>query len=250
MRDTTYYEVLDVTQSSSPSEIKKAYRRLALRYHPDKHGEETRVHAERKFKEISEAYDVLSDPEKKTLYDTYGKDGLRGGGEREGSGRYDSRASDFHFRDPSEIFRTFFGGRDPFEDFFGGSGMMGRGGRGGTRGFFDDDDDDFFGSSSRMGGFMSRGGFGSDFGSPFGNDFESALRSGGRGDFFSSSSSSFGGNGGSFSSTSVRTTWKDGKKVTIKTENVNGKKTETVEEDGKVVKMTIDGVPQRLALDG
>ncbi len=68
-----YYEILGVPRNASQEEIKKAYRRLAMEYHPDRHPPEKRKWAEEKFKEISEAYEVLSDPEKRRHYDMYGQ---------------------------------------------------------------------------------------------------------------------------------------------------------------------------------
>lgn len=89
-----YYKILDVNKDASEKEIKKAYRKLALKHHPDKPGGN-----EEKFKEISEAYDVISNKEKRKMYDQYGKDGLNRG-----------NAPDFHFsnQDASRIFEQFF----------------------------------------------------------------------------------------------------------------------------------------------
>ena len=67
-----YYKILEIQRNASEQDIKKAYRKLALKYHPDKCNDDT------KFKEISEAYQVLSDKEKRKIYDQYGKDGLQG----------------------------------------------------------------------------------------------------------------------------------------------------------------------------
>ena len=67
-----YYEILKVSKNATYEEIKEAYRKLVLKYHPDKVPPEKKKEAEEKFKEISEAYEVLSDPEKRKLYDTYG----------------------------------------------------------------------------------------------------------------------------------------------------------------------------------
>ncbi len=100
-----YYEVLGVSKSSSPEEIKKAYRSLAKKYHPDVSTEPKEV-AEAKFKEISEAYEVLSDPEKKARYDQYGMAGMDGA-----FGKGGFTWEDFsHGDDISDIFGDLFGG--------------------------------------------------------------------------------------------------------------------------------------------
>ncbi|XP_040840300.1 dnaJ homolog subfamily B member 6 isoform X4 [Ochotona curzoniae] len=113
-----YYEVLGVQKHASPEDIKKAYRKLALRWHPDKNPE-NKEEAERKFKQVAEAYEVLSDAKKRDIYDRYGKEGLNGGGG--GGSHFDSPFEfGFTFRNPEDVFRDFFGGRDPFSfDFFG-----------------------------------------------------------------------------------------------------------------------------------
>ncbi|XP_039350754.1 dnaJ homolog subfamily B member 2-like isoform X8 [Mauremys reevesii] len=114
-----YYKVLCIPWDASDEDIKKAYRKAALKWHPDKNPE-NKEHAEWKFKEIAEAYEVLSDKSKRDLYDRYGKDGLTGA-----AGPGGSRAEDgapgftFHFRSPHDIFREFFGGQEPF---YGSSG--------------------------------------------------------------------------------------------------------------------------------
>jgi len=78
MAKRDYYEVLGVEKTASADDIKRAYRRLAIKYHPDKNpGDKD---AEAKFKECAEAYEVLSDTEKRARYDQYGHDGLRGAG--------------------------------------------------------------------------------------------------------------------------------------------------------------------------
>ncbi|MBE0519125.1 MAG: molecular chaperone DnaJ [Thermoplasmata archaeon] len=111
-----YYEVLGVSRNAAKDEIKKAYRKLAMKYHPDTNKEDPKQ-AEEKFKELSEAYEVLADDEKKTRYDQYGHEGVqstfRGGG-------FDW--SDFtHFGDISDIFGNFSGfGGSIFDQFFGG----------------------------------------------------------------------------------------------------------------------------------
>lgn len=120
MAKRDYYEVLGVSKSVSDDELKKAYRKQAVKYHPDKNpGDEE---AEKRFKEISEAYDVLKDPEKKAAYDRYGHAAFQGAGAGGGGG-----AGGYH--DPFDIFREAFGGGGGiFEEFFGGGGGGMRGG--------------------------------------------------------------------------------------------------------------------------
>ncbi|XP_070773510.1 dnaJ homolog subfamily B member 1b [Enoplosus armatus] len=109
-----YYDILGIKRGASEDDIKKAYRKQALRYHPDKNKSPG---AEEKFKEIAEAYDVLSDPKKKDIYDRYGEEGLKGGGPSGGSG---PGTFSYSFQgDPHAIFEEFFGGRNPFGQFFG-----------------------------------------------------------------------------------------------------------------------------------
>jgi len=113
MAKKDYYEVLGVIKSSSPEEIKKAYRKLALKYHPDRNkGDKT---AESKFKEASEAYHVLSDKERRTNYDQFGHAAFEGSGGKSGFSNFDF----------SHAFSDIFGS-DIFDDFFEGFGGTGR----------------------------------------------------------------------------------------------------------------------------
>lgn len=151
-----YYKILGVAKSATQDEIKKAYRKLAIKWHPDKHPQDGKDAAEAKFKEIGEAYDVLSDLSKKNIYDQVGEEGLRGGGGGGGEGpRGGMPGGNFpggfsgqnvHFRDPTEIFRAMFGGGGDDD----GMGGMPFGGMGGMPG----------------GVHMSMGGMPSGFGMP------------------------------------------------------------------------------------
>ena len=165
--ENDYYKILGVKKEATEAEIKKAYRKLALKWHPDKNPN-NREEAEEKFKKINEAYSVLSDKDKRRQYD-------RGG----------DFSFDFGSFNANDIFKDFFGDKDPFADFFGG--------------------DDF------GGGFNFGGSFGGGFGASF--------------SFSSFSSSSSGSkktvtktvNGKTIHRTE-ETTIKDGKKQVIVTE--------------------------------
>lgn len=138
-----FYKVLGVSKGATDDEIKKAYRKLALKFHPDKNKDPG---AEEKFKEIAEAFEVLSDSEKRTIFDQYGEEGLKGGA---GPGDMGSGPSSTTFQfhgDPFATFSAFFGDEDPFASMFGDSG--------------------FGGFSSRMGGMP--GGMGGMGGMPGG----------------------------------------------------------------------------------
>lgn len=131
-----YYKALGISRGATEDEIKKAYRKLALKYHPDKNKSKE---AEEKFKEIAEAYEVLSDKKKREVYDQYGEEGLKGGiGGGGGSGTGPQFTYSFH-GDPRATFAQFFGTDNPFESFF--MGGMGLGGHGGNATMFYDGDD-------------------------------------------------------------------------------------------------------------
>src|SRR5882757_1735476 len=122
MAKRDYYEVLGVNRNSTEAEIKKAYRQMALKYHPDKNPDNKE--AEDKFKEAAEAYDVLSTPEKKQRYDQFGHQGVGNGGSGGGGG--------MNMEDIFSHFGDIFGEGSPFESFFGGGNT--RGGRRVNRG--------------------------------------------------------------------------------------------------------------------
>jgi len=119
MAKRDYYEILEVSREETAEGIKKSYRRLAVKYHPDKNPGDK--HAEEKFKELGEAYEALSDPQKRAAYDQYGHSAFD---PRMRAGRGGSGAGGFH--DPFDIFREVFGGGGDggsiFDQFFGGGG--------------------------------------------------------------------------------------------------------------------------------
>ncbi|URD88548.1 DnaJ [Musa troglodytarum] len=157
-----YYKILGVDRNAKDDDLKKAYRKLAMRWHPDKNPNDKKD-AEARFKQISEAYEVLSDPQKRAVYDQYGEEALKGqvpspgagdpvGGSTFFSGAGNGPASfSFNPRSADDIFAEFFGYSSPF----GGMGGGGSGVRGGSRfaggmgGMFGDD---FFGSAFGAGG--------------------------------------------------------------------------------------------------
>eukprot|EP00921_Rhytidocystis_pertsovi_P010089 GHVQ01016167.1.p1 GENE.GHVQ01016167.1~~GHVQ01016167.1.p1 ORF type:complete len:263 (+),score=40.99 GHVQ01016167.1:386-1174(+) len=131
-----YYKLLGVSKTATDDELKKAYRKLAMKWHPDKHkGQADKKKAEEMFKDIAEAYDVLSDAERRKVYDDYGEEGLKAGGP--GQGGMDGAT--YHGVDPSELFSKFFssdhvffshggfGMDDEFPRGFGSFGSMGGG---------------------------------------------------------------------------------------------------------------------------
>lgn len=125
MAKRDYYDVLGVSRGAEQSEIKSAYRKLAIKYHPDKNPGNTE--AEEQFKEAAEAYEVLSNVEKRRRYDQFGHAGMNGAGGRGGAGG-------MNMEDIFSQFGDIFGGGSPFESFFGGGGGQSRGGRRVARG--------------------------------------------------------------------------------------------------------------------
>jgi len=229
--DADYYTVLGINRDAAESDVKKAYRKMALKWHPDKNPG-NQAEAEKMFKQISEAYEVLSDKQKREIYDRYGKAGLNGNGSSSSSSHRSGSNPRFetffanphfgthpHFRDPFDVFREFFGGRDPFANFFGTS----------------------------------------DFGFAGVDPFDQHQRihqlhhqhsmAGGPGSF-SSVSVSFGGSSlpmMNMRSVSTSTRIVNGHKIITKKVIENGIETVTVEEDGAVTSKTVNGVPQAIA---
>uniref|UniRef100_A0A8C9EQC7 DnaJ heat shock protein family (Hsp40) member B2 n=1 Tax=Pavo cristatus TaxID=9049 RepID=A0A8C9EQC7_PAVCR len=209
-----YYEALGVSRNATADDIKKAYRKAALKWHPDKNPD-NKEYAEQKFKEIAEAYEVLSDKQKRDVYDRYGKEGLMGAGP--GGSRADAGAPEFTFtfRSAHDVFREFFGGRDPFADFF--------------------DEMLALGSSLTPSHPTCPCSPGATllFPPP---------------DFFTSSFSSGADAGLGFRSVSTSTTFVNGRRITTKRIIENGRERVEVEEDGELKSIHIDGVPDDMAL--
>ncbi|OQR97852.1 hypothetical protein ACHHYP_09890 [Achlya hypogyna] len=159
-----YYQVLGVAKTATEEELKKAYRKMALKWHPDKNPDSKDL-AQKKFQEVNEAYEVLSDKQKREIYDQYGEEGLKGGIPQPGgaggpqpgvhfSSGFPSGGFSFHSSDPSKIFEQFFGTSNLHEAehmdpmfMFSNMGGMGR-------------------SSSFGGGNPFASSFGGGFGSP------------------------------------------------------------------------------------
>lgn len=118
-----YYKILGIAKGASDDDIKKAYRKLALKYHPDKN---KAPGAEERFKEVAEAYEVLSDKKKRDIYDAYGEEGLKGGQSAGGGGPSNGNFQYTFHGDPRATFAQFFGNASPFSTFFdfGGSNRM------------------------------------------------------------------------------------------------------------------------------
>eukprot|EP01138_Halocafeteria_seosinensis_P002588 gb/GECG01002646.1/.p1 GENE.gb/GECG01002646.1/~~gb/GECG01002646.1/.p1 ORF type:complete len:243 (+),score=48.14 gb/GECG01002646.1/:1-729(+) len=205
-----YYDVLGVSTDASSSSIKKAYKKLAIKWHPDKNPD-NKEHAEEMFKKITEAYDTLSDDNKRKMYDRFGKEGAQQSGGRTGG----ADMGGMDFMSAQSIFEQFFGGKDPFAEMFEsmGMGMGGMGGRG------------------RHGGGGGRDPFASMFGGggdPFDDFFGGGF--GGGATTMSFTSTSFGGSGPG-ESIQQETVIENGKKVTRTKRTVR-------HEDGRVETFT------------
>jgi len=215
-----YYKALGVARDAGSDEIKKTYRKLALKWHPDKNPDNPKEATE-KFKQVSEAYAVLSDENKRREYDVTGSVSSSEGGQRRAgrsSGGWGSAGghtfhNDFTFQSANDIFNRFFGGRDPFDHLFQ----------------FDDDDDLFFGGTNFGRSAVTRSAMGPRHGiNRSSTIFDRMMRS--HNDVFdqmgrnqsatSFSTSGFGGGAdmGSFTSVSESTTiGPDGRRITKRT---------------------------------
>ncbi|XP_076842666.1 dnaJ homolog subfamily B member 13 [Brachyhypopomus gauderio] len=126
-----YYATLEINRDASDADIKKSYRRLALKYHPHNNGQAGPYDT---FRELAEAYDVLSDPRKKATYDTFGEEGLKGGIPPEAAAHGAWSTTYVYHGNPDKTFRQFFGGDNPFADFYTAYGTDANVGFGGLRG--------------------------------------------------------------------------------------------------------------------
>eukprot|EP00055_Hartaetosiga_balthica_P013539 m.70050 g.70050 ORF g.70050 m.70050 type:complete len:259 (+) comp8296_c0_seq4:427-1203(+) len=247
-----YYDMLGISPSATKKEIKSAYRRLAMQWHPDKN-KGSEEEAGDMFKRISEAYDVLSDENKRDLYDTYGIDGLRHGGPNH---------QEPVFRSQADLFREVFGD-SMFSNFFHTGSQQSQ-----SSPFFDDFNHSAFHRqqyqqpqqqqqssfndpfASHFGSFFGQG-FGNSmfpnsfnqFSSPFGQSSSS---------IFSSSSSSFGNGIGNSMSQSSSTVIQNGTRITTTRTTRDGVTTERVEtsdaQTGEVLSLVVDGRDQPVGM--
>jgi len=262
---TDFYEMLEVEKTATEDEIKKAYRRLALKWHPDKNLA-NKTQAEEKFKLISEAYEVLSDKDKRRRYDQLGRaafsngsSGGGGGGGFSSNGGYGAFSEDFlnrtfHFHNPFDIFEQFmshFGMEDDFNPWTPHTTRSGFGmhpfadlHRRRTRDPFTSNSrrapqqmtlfDNFF-SPMRMSLFDQH-----SFAGDYGGDNMGTI---------SSFNISFGGGNGSHpvskkTTRSVKTV--NGRRIVTTRVEENGQTTETTEEDGQITSKKVNGVLQAI----
>ncbi|XP_028170085.1 dnaJ homolog subfamily B member 6 isoform X4 [Ostrinia nubilalis] len=232
-----YYRILGVTKTATETEIKKAYRKLALKWHPDKNPDNA-DEANRRFKEISEAYEVLSDERKRRMYDQYGKEGLNNSRGRRSAADDDYEfgyaSFPFTFRDPEEVFREFFGG-SPFGELFAeinGHGHHRHGRRAQHAG------------TSLTSSLFSPFGFGMG---GLDDIFAHAASNGNTFTSFSTFNSSLAGPGSAnMRSTTTTTRIVNGKKITTKKVTENGRETVMSYENGVLKSKTVNGVAQSL----
>jgi DnaJ homolog subfamily B member 6 len=111
VKETEYYDLLDLKSDATNQQIKKAYRKKALKWHPDKNTVPNQEHAKKMFRKVSEAYQILVDPEKRQSYNQWGKNGPSFGSQN-------FTSDPFSFQDADFIFKQFFGGKDPFQSMF------------------------------------------------------------------------------------------------------------------------------------
>jgi len=245
---TDFYTILEVEKTATEDEIKKAYRRLALKWHPDKNLS-NKTAAEEKFKLISEAYEVLSDKDKRRKYDQLGRAGLSNGHGFSSNDGYQRFSEDFlnrtfHFHNPFDIFEQFmshfgmdddFGfGMHPFADLHRSHRTRDPHSTSSRRApqqmtLFDN----FF-SPMRM-SLFDHDSFAGDFG-------------GGNTGTISSFNISF-GNGGSrpvSKKTTKSTKMVNGRRVTTTRVEENGQTTEIIEEDGRITSKKVNGVLQAI----
>ncbi|KAK0087147.1 hypothetical protein PV325_001660 [Microctonus aethiopoides] len=229
-----YYKILEISRSSSSADIKKAYRKLALKWHPDKNPDNL-DESTKKFKELSEAYEVLIDDKKRKIYDQYGKEGLQiPGNKRRHDADFDPQFREwFVFRDPEDVFREFFS-NSPFGDLFDVLNC-GNGRRGTHRHH----------SNSRNNTLNSP--FGTldlSLSSPFGFFGPSANCFSQFTDFSSAMPNST----GAVRKTSTSTRFINGKKITTHKVVEGGKETITFYENDVIKSKTVNGVPLPITL--
>ncbi|XP_037945553.1 dnaJ homolog subfamily B member 6 isoform X3 [Teleopsis dalmanni] len=240
-----YYIVLDIPRTATDAEIKKAYRKLALKWHPDKNPDNL-DESNKRFKEISEAYEVLSDEKKRRVYDQYGKEGLIGGHGHHRSSRqahtHDFEDFDvmggfpFVFRPPEEVFREFFGVNSPFADLFRDTHYTSLNGRRHGSSGSHKVNSPFAApmlNYTMMDFFMPNNGFTSF------STFNTVSNGSGRSGAASVN--------GAVKRTSTSTTFVNGKKLMTKRVFENGRETVFSYENDVLKSKTVNGVPQKLS---